>query len=101
MKNILATVLLLTLYSCSSLPINNEVQPTTLFCQGSSDLPVHLTTQFESIKDAQLLKEALGSPNQGKLCQGKVYKSKAGAQTTLFRAWNSTNHHERGFHNEA
>ena len=91
MKNILATLLLITLYSCSALPIDKEVQPTTRFCLGSSNLPVNLVTQFEPIKDAQLLKEALGSPNQGKLCQGKVYKSKAGAQTTLFRAWNSTN----------
>lgn len=91
MKKILATLLLLTLYSCSTLPINNEVQPTIFPCQGNSDLPVNLATQFDPIKDAQLLKEALGPPNKGKLCQGKVYISKAGTQTTLFRAWNSTN----------
>lgn len=91
MKNILATLLLLTLYSCSSLPVNKEIHPTTLFCQGSSALPVNLATQFEPIKDAQLLKEALGNPNEGKLCQGKVYKSKTGTKTTLFRSWNSTN----------
>jgi len=58
---------------------------------GSSNLPENLANKFEKIEDKELLNEALGLPNKGKLCQGQVYKSKADTQITIFRAWNSTN----------
>jgi len=90
-KNILTTLLIFTLYGCSGQPIERETQNAAWSCLGSSDLPENLATGFEKIEDKEFLNEALGSPNKGKLCQGQVYKSKAGTQVTIFRAWNSTN----------
>jgi len=60
-------------------------------CLGTTDLPVNMVGQFDAANDPELLNSTIGSPNKGMLCQGKVYESKANAQVTLYRAWNSTN----------
>jgi hypothetical protein len=84
-KNIPITILVFTLFGCSSFPA------TAQLCLGNSNLPANLENEFEPIEDPLLLNGALGSPNKGKLCQGQVYKSKEDTQITIFRAWNSTN----------
>ena len=94
MKHIFrAAVLLLSLFGCSSYPIEKKAQGTAQPwpCLGTSTLPNNLANKFEAIEDEKLLEEARGDPKDGKLCQGQVYKSKEGAQITVFRAWNSTN----------
>lgn len=90
MKRILFSALLVSLYGCSSHPIENT-KVIDQVCVGSPTLPLNLASQFVPLEDAQLLNEALGEPEQGKLCQGKVYQSKQNSQVMLFRAWNSTN----------
>ena len=93
MKNILASVLVLTLFGCASYPSEKEIQitDTAQLCLGSTKLPEELSGKFEATEDKQLLNIALGNPNKGKLCQGQVYKSTDNGQITIFRAWNSTN----------
>ncbi|WP_028864042.1 hypothetical protein [Psychromonas aquimarina] len=93
MKNILVSLLVITVYGCASHPLEKEQQSTGAeqLCSGSSNLPESFADKFESIEDAQLLSEALGRPDKGKLCQGQVYASKKGIQITIYRAWNSTN----------
>ncbi len=93
MRNLFTSILILALYGCVGYPVENEtkITDTAQLCLGSSNLPENLTSKFEAIEDIQLLNEALGSPNKGKLCQGQVYKSKEDTQITIFRAWNSTN----------
>ena len=91
MKNILVTILILTLYGCSSHPVEIETKNITESCLGSSDLPEGLASKFEKVEDKLFLGKALGKPNKGKLCQGQVYKSKEDSSITIFRAWNSTN----------
>ena len=93
MRNILLSIFILTLFGCSSYPIEKESHNTdsAQLCLGNSNLPLNLAAQFEPIEDIQFLNEALGSSNKGRLCQGKVYKSKVNTKITLFRAWNSTN----------
>ncbi len=91
MRKIIAIIFILTLYGCSIYPIGKETQTTSRLCLGSTNLPDYLTDKFVLIEDKQLLNKALGLTNEGKLCQGKVYKSKPDTQITIFRAWNSTN----------
>lgn len=98
MKKSLLSICFVTLYSCSSnqetsyVKANEEqVKVPPQSCIGSSELPEYLKSQFVEVKNDELLAEALGAPNAGKLCQGKVYQSKEVTQVTLHRAWNSTN----------
>ena len=95
MKRILAGLLLAALYGCAGAPavVGNKAIPQA--CIGEVDLPPELAAQFDPVQDAQLLNEAIGEPEKGKLCQGRVYKSKANTQVTIFRAWNSTNPNSR------
>lgn len=88
----LVSMLLFALYGCAS-PLIEQPAPYTAksSCAGSSDLPSGLVNKFEPVENEQLLSEALGEAKQGKLCQGRVYKSKADADIAIFRAWNSTN----------
>jgi hypothetical protein len=64
-------------------------------CIGTTQLPPDLQDSFELITDKALLDSTLGAPEQGKLCQGKVYQAKNSVDITLFRAWNSTNANSR------
>ena len=91
MKNILVTLLAFTFFSCSSLAMEKDVQNAGQPCLGNSNLPANLENKFEPMEDKALLLEALGSPDKGKLCQGRVYKSNQDSEVTVFRAWNSTN----------
>ena len=91
MKNILTTVLVFSLFGCSSYPIEKEVNNSAQLCLGNSNLPTNLKNKFVPIEDIQLLSGALGEPSKGKLCQGQVYKTKVDTQITIYRAWNSTN----------
>jgi hypothetical protein len=92
-KQLLTGLLILSLFGCTSYRVEQEAQITNTKqqCLGSSKLPEYLASQFEAVDDVQLLSESLGAPDNGKLCMGQVYKSRKGAQVTLFRAWNSTN----------
>lgn len=92
-KKLLASLLIFVLYGCASIPVEQGTQftNTTQQCLGSSNLPEGIASQFEAVDDKQLLNQSLGSPNKGKLCMGRVYKSNKGTQVTLYRAWNSTN----------
>jgi hypothetical protein len=60
-------------------------------CPGTANLPSELAPYFVADVDETLLKSAIASPNQGMLCQAKVYKLKEDALLPLYRAWNSTN----------
>ena len=91
MKNKVTILLVFTLFGCTSYPLEKELPNTAQLCLGNSNLPADLENKFELFEDKQLLNEALGSPNEGKLCQGKVYKSKEDRHVTIYRAWNSTN----------
>lgn len=95
MRYVLAAVFFLALFGCSTCPVATESRNVAQPCLGSTDLPASLAGQFEPIDDEQLLSRALGAPLEGKLCQGQVYKSKAGSRVTLYRAWNSTNPHSQ------
>ncbi len=87
----LFTILLLALYGCASHKLERPASDTaTPSCAGSVDLLARLAKKFEPADNERLLSEALGGPKQGKLCQGKVYKSKSSG-IMIFRAWNSTN----------
>ena len=91
MRNIPTTLFILSLCGCTSYPIEQETKQVAQVCAGDIQLPGFVADRFESIDDAPLLDEALGSPKAGKLCQGQVYRSKENTRITLFRAWNSTN----------
>lgn len=71
---------------------NNQV---SVGCLGTVELPAGFSDLLEPITDDELLKTALGMPEEGKLCQGKVYQVKDDASVTLYRAWNSTNENSR------
>ncbi|WP_116472978.1 hypothetical protein [Zobellella maritima] len=91
MKRILPGLFLFALYGCSSSAPVDVARVTEQGCIGSAELPQNIASQFEVAEDMQLLNEALGEPEKGKLCQGQVYKSKKDTQVMIFRAWNSTN----------
>lgn len=94
MKPIIVGLSVILLSACSSFQMQESestiVLPETN-CEGSTALPAPLSESFVAIEDDALLQSALGEPNKGKLCQGQVYQSKANAQVTVYRAWNSTN----------
>ena len=101
MRYIPITLLIIFLNGCtSSLTKDNAPYRTSLEqatkqtcneCLGTVELPVAFLTFFDAIEDQQLLDSVIGGPNQGMLCQGKVYKAKNNIDITLYRAWNSTN----------
>lgn len=96
MKIFVPSILTLTLFGCMTQPVNTDAVTTSMNadeseCIGTTELPDALKSQFEKVQDPQLLQQALGEPEKGKLCQGQVYQSTATAEVTLYRAWNSTN----------
>ena len=93
LKKTLFSVLILTVYGCSTYQLESEVNNSEAnqVCVGNTKLPDDIASNFEPIEDASLLKEALGSPKKGKLCQGQAYISKESENIIVFRAWNSTN----------
>ncbi|MCP4712803.1 MAG: hypothetical protein GY869_29600 [Planctomycetes bacterium] len=72
-------------------------QPVTLEksvgspCPGDVDPPADLADKFTAGEDADLLARALGKPDEGKLCQGKVYMANPESNVRVYRARNSTN----------
>ncbi|MCE9687336.1 hypothetical protein LZP73_14165 [Shewanella sp. AS16] len=60
-------------------------------CPGTTALPPALADKFIPIEDPELLAQSLGETDQGKLCQGQVYRVKEDTEIPLYRAWNSTN----------
>lgn len=86
MKYRIAVALLFLHYGCPTQAADGGPA-----CPGDTDLPPAMADMFEPTTNAELLAMALGEPEQGKLCEGQVYRSKPGAQVTLYRAWNSTN----------
>ncbi|MGR8929803.1 MAG: hypothetical protein ACU836_04115 [Gammaproteobacteria bacterium] len=89
MKKVLISLVAMSLSACSSTPVKET--HATNSCIGTSSLPPEIENLFIEVKDDELLSKALGKPNEGRLCQGRVYESKEGTELTLFRAWNSTN----------
>ena len=92
--------MLVSITACSQQPTNlstavknNNAEHAV--CAGSPKLPAVWADSFETAENKALLTTALGKPEQGKLCQGKVYQSKPNSDVTLFRAWNSTNPNSR------
>ena len=97
-KGFLTSVCVLSFYGCASFSAMAPAQPAEQGqsgalsqCAGNTELPSELTDKFEAVADEALLEMALGQPGKGKLCQGKVYKTKEDAGVTVYRAWNSTN----------
>jgi hypothetical protein len=64
---------------------------TTEVCPGNTELPLAFMGKFDAIDDPDLLASALKGPEDGYLCQGKVYQAKADTSVIVYRAWNSTN----------
>lgn len=80
------------LCACASQPSSTIVnKDTNQNCIGSVYLPESLASLFDPVNDPDLLEESIGLPEEGKLCQGRVYQTKANAQIIIYRAWNSTN----------
>lgn len=79
----------LTLSACNSIYVSDNK------CPGNAELPGELAGLFDTIEDESLLKSALDIPNNGNLCQGKVYKTKKNVDITIYRSWNSTNPNSR------
>ena len=75
----------------------NSVSPIaeTTQCVGSTELSEPFKSLLTAVEDDTLLNSALGTPDNGKLCQGQVYQLNEGAALTLYRAWNSTNPNSR------
>ena len=69
--------------------INSNAATSNTICPGNARVPMKCRESFREIVNPDLLKKALGKPNEGKLCQGKVYVVKK--DLTIYRAWNSTN----------
>lgn len=97
MKKTLLAITLIGLYGCATQQTNEQIQPITAnhVCAGEISLPEKMASKFEETEDNALLSKALGSPENGKLCQGKVYKSKKETKIIVYRAWNSTNPHSQ------
>ena len=102
LKHGLPVFALISLAGCAQLsqpvptnaPANTDAADTAAavsVCEGSVELAPHLAEHFTAIEDAELLNQALGEPEQGKLCQGQVYEVNPDAKLTIHRAWNSTN----------
>jgi len=91
MRTIPFSLLAIMLCGCSGYPVQDKTGGVGRSCLGSTELPADLADKFDPVEDSKLLSEALGKAKKGKLCQGRTYKSKEGAETILFRAWNSTN----------
>lgn len=100
-KFIPMTLLLLSLCGCAGPFAQKDVPPgatstqstrqTDNACLGDPDIPAEMRGLFETVEDRQLLESALGPPEGGMLCQGKVYRVRKDAEVTIYRAWNSTN----------
>ena len=91
MKKILVCLIVLLAIGCSSINFNKANVIPASNCLGNTEIPQAYSDQFMEVEDESLLKSALGSPNEGKLCWGKVYVSKQGSNVMIYRAWNSTN----------
>lgn len=85
MKKILFSLLVVVIQGCAHGPVT-KTPDRIRSCIGTLDID---SQKFEPATDDVLLSQTLGEPLQGKLCQGKVFKSKT--RVTVYRAWNSTN----------
>ncbi len=98
MKKWLTVVLAITVFACASQPVSDQQtqsQQNTQACLGSTDLPASLQAAFEPVEDFALLQQTLGKPEQGKLCQARVYQSKQATQVNVHRVWDSVNPNSR------
>jgi len=104
MKYLITSLFILSLYGCAGVSVKDspkeneknkqsvtEVQSDDIIqCAGNLELPTELADKFEPLEDAALLKESIGKPEKGSLCQGKVYQTKENTHITVYRAWNSS-----------
>lgn len=91
MKYSVTALIIFLLYGCSAQPVQQGNEVERQACLGNADLPPAQADKFEAVEDESLLKTALGEPDKGGLCQGRVYRSKEGSRVVVYRAWNSTN----------
>lgn len=112
LKNIISGVLILACSGCVGFQFKEDIQAgkqpaevdakpeqavlfpdtsTSTQCLGDTELPIEHSKKFVKIEDTDLLKQAIGEPEAGKLCQGQVYQAKENTQVILYRAWNATN----------
>jgi len=90
MRFLVAVCLSITLYGCTSYPLENESRTGSQKCSGSTELPAHLCGAFEPVDDPVLLGKSLGESGKGNLRDGRVYKSMKGSDVVVFRTWNNT-----------
>lgn len=90
---ITSSIIAFALVGCSTsstnISVKTDLKKQKVECAGDINIPDNLKGSFREIKDDELLKRALGEPLKGKLCKAKVFKITQ--DTTLYRAWNSTN----------
>ncbi|PKH01400.1 hypothetical protein CXF72_17165 [Psychromonas sp. MB-3u-54] len=92
MKKIISALGLIYLSACTIQPVaQSPVNSEESQCIGSVELNPQVAELFAVADDLQMLQRALGEPELGKLCQGKVYQLKQGQTLPLYRSWNSTN----------
>ncbi len=96
MKIVLVVLCVIFLSACAQYSTQSQSSASTHsptntnhVCAGNTILPDTLKDKLVEVDDPQLLAKALGQPEKGGLCQGKVYKSTEAV--TIYRAWNSTN----------
>ena len=91
MKRTIVLLSLFLIFGCSSIDTQKANNGFTQKCLGNTEIDSEFRDQFIEIEDNSLLNLALGSPNEGKLCWGKVYIAKQNSNILIYRAWNSTN----------
>lgn len=85
-------LLSITVSGCvTHLPENPLVKPNDNVCPGTAQVAGEFANSLEEAEDQLLLNKAVGKPNEGALCQGKVYRSRENTTAALYRLWNSTN----------
>ena len=89
MKKIISTFGLIYLSACTIQPAGNNLVNSE--CVGSIELDPQVAQLFAVADEQEMLQRALGEPEHGKLCQGKVYQLKQGQTLPLYRSWNGTN----------
>ncbi|WP_086932753.1 hypothetical protein [Agarilytica rhodophyticola] len=96
MKKLIVVLCAVVFYGCSHQTAKNNdlasesvIVDSTSECVGTTELAEKYKGKLIAAEDSQLLASSLGNPQEGKLCQGQVYLSKA--PIILYRAWNSTN----------
>jgi hypothetical protein len=90
LKLMLLPLCAITLASCMTQNCTNPakcINPPPVACKGNTTLPSSLKTLFKPTSNPALLKEAIGQPGSGGLCEGQVYE--AVGSFSAYRLFNS------------